>query len=194
MNTQQTFRLAAALLIPIALAGAAIAGPRKEARSVSPLMNRTMKLLDGKSVKLADYQGKVVMIVNTASKCGNTPQYAGLEELYNKYKDRGFVILGFPANNFFRQEPGTDAQIKEFCTKNYGVTFPMFSKISVKGKDQDPLYKFLTDKTTDPQFGGDIDWNFAKFLVNRNGQLVARFKAGHKPTEQDVVDAIEHEL
>ncbi|HEY3412257.1 MAG TPA: glutathione peroxidase [Armatimonadota bacterium] len=194
MKIQPAVRRASALLIATALAGAAFAGPRKETRVVTPLLNRTMKSLDGKPVNLADYRGKVLMIVNTASKCGNTPQYAGLEEVYNKYKDRGFVILGFPANNFLSQEPGNDAQIREFCTKNYGVTFPMFSKISVKGKDQDPLYKFLTDKTTDPQFGGDIDWNFAKFLVNRQGQVVARFKAGHKPTEPDVIAAIEHEL
>lgn len=194
MNAQLIARRMTALLIPIALAGAAVAGPRRANRAVSPLLNRTMKSLDGKTVKLADYQGKVVMIVNTASKCGNTPQYAGLEEIYNKYKDRGFVILGFPANNFGSQEPGTDAQIREFCTQNYSVTFPMFSKISVKGSDQDPLYRYLTDKSTDPQFGGDVEWNFAKFLVNRKGQLVARFKASHKPTEQDVTDAIEHEL
>lgn len=185
---------AAAILIPLVLAGAGSAKPRKEKHTVSPLLNRTMKSLDGKTVNLADYQGKVIMIVNTASKCGNTPQYAGLEDLYKKYKDRGFVILGFPANNFAGQEPGTDSQIKEFCTQNYGVTFPMFSKISVKGPDQDPLYTFLTDTKTDPKYGGDIDWNFAKFLVNRKGELVARFKAGHKPTEPDVTQAIEHEL
>jgi glutathione peroxidase len=185
---------AAAILIPLVLAGAATARARKENHTVSPLLDRTMKSLDGKPVNLADFQGKVIMIVNTASKCGNTPQYAGLEDLYKKYKDRGFVILGFPANNFLRQEPGTDAQIKEFCTQNYGVTFPMFSKISVKGKDQDPLYKYLTDEKSDPKFAGDIDWNFAKFLVNRKGEIVARFKAGHKPTEPDVTAAIEHEL
>lgn len=190
----QTIGRAAALVIPLVLAGAASARPRKGNHTVSPLLNRTMTSLDGRPVNLADYQGKVIMIVNTASKCGNTPQYAGLEDLYKKYKDRGFVILGFPANNFAGQEPGTDTQIKEFCTQNYGVTFPMFSKISVKGSDQDPLYKYLTDTKTDPKYGGDIDWNFAKFLVNRKGELVARYKASHKPTEPDVVSTIEHEL
>jgi glutathione peroxidase len=190
-------RRAAALLIPLALGGAATAKrvkTTKEKPTVSPLLDRTMKSLDGKPAYLGDYQGKVLLIVNTASKCGNTPQYEGLEKVYMKYKDRGLVVLGFPANNFFRQEPGSDADIKAFCTKNYGVTFPMFSKISVKGQDQDPLYKFLTDKATNPDYGGDIDWNFAKFLVNRKGEVVARFKAGHKPAEPDVIQAIEHEL
>lgn len=188
------WRRIAALLLPLALAAAAEAKTRKEAKPVSPLMNRTMKSLDGKPVRLAYFSGKVVLIVNTASKCGNTPQYAGLEALYKKYKDRGFVVLGFPANNFGQQEPGSNANIREFCTANYGVTFPMFSKISVKGQDQDPLFKLLTDKATNPGFSGDIEWNFAKFLVNRKGEVVARFQAGHKPTEPDVAKAIEREL
>ncbi|MDZ7372296.1 MAG: glutathione peroxidase, partial [candidate division KSB1 bacterium] len=114
--------------------------------------------IDGDTVDLAQYKGKVVMIVNVASKCGNTPQYADLQKLYEKYRDAGFVILGFPANNFLGQEPGTNQEIKEFCTVNYGVTFPMFAKISVKGKDIHPLYQYLTDKTKHA-FGGDIDWN-----------------------------------
>jgi glutathione peroxidase len=153
-----------------------------------------VKDIDGKDVRLADFKGKVVMIVNVASKCGNTPQYAGLEKLYKTYKDQGFVILGFPANNFNHQEPGTDLQIKQFCTGKYDVTFPMMSKISVKGDDQAPLYKFLTEQQTDGEFAGDIDWNFAKFLVDRNGNVMARFAAGTKPDTKLVTGAIEKAL
>ncbi|MDZ7316244.1 MAG: glutathione peroxidase [candidate division KSB1 bacterium] len=152
-----------------------------------------MVSIDGDTVDLAQYKGKVVMIVNVASKCGNTPQYADLQKLYEKYRDAGFVVLGFPANNFLGQEPGTNQEIKEFCTVNYGVTFPMFAKISVKGKDIHPLYRYLTDKTKHP-FGGDIDWNFAKFLVGRDGHLKARFSARTRPTDESVVTAIEREL
>ncbi|MGN6627450.1 MAG: glutathione peroxidase, partial [Tepidisphaeraceae bacterium] len=131
----------------------------------------TMKDIDGHDVNLADYKGKVVMIVNVASRCGFTPQYKGLEAIYEKYKDKGFVILGFPANNFKSQEPGSDADIKAFCTAKYNVSFPMFSKISVKGDDKAPLYQFLTQSETAGDFGGEIGWNFTKFLVDRNGQL-----------------------
>jgi glutathione peroxidase len=153
-----------------------------------------VKDIDGKDVNLAGFKGKVVMIVNVASKCGNTPQYAGLEKLYKTYKDQGFVILGFPANNFGRQEPGTDLQIKQFCTGKYNVTFPMMSKISVNGDDQAPLYKFLTEKQTDGDFAGDIDWNFAKFLIDRNGNVMARFTNSTKPDTKIVTGAIEKAL
>ena len=134
------------------------------------------------------------MVVNVASKCGNTPQYKSLEALYEKYKDKGLVILGFPANDFLRQEPGTDKEIKEFCELTYKVAFPMFSKVVVKGEGQVPFYKFLTDKTTNAKFGGDIEWNFAKFLIGRNGQVVGRVKAGTDPMTPAVVTAIEKEL
>jgi len=154
----------------------------------------TMKNIDGKPVNLSKYRGDVVMVVNTASLCGNTPQYADLETLYNEYKGQGFRIIGFPANNFGSQEPGPNGQIKEFCTSKYHVTFDMFSKISVKGDDQDPLYRYLTDKSTDPQFGGDIEWNFAKFLIARDGTIINRFPAGHKPMLPDVVDAVKTAL
>lgn len=159
----------------------------------SPL-NYTVQNIDGKRVPLSKYRGKVLLIVNTASLCGNTPQYASLEKLYQTYQGQGLRILGFPANNFAQQEPGTNGQIKEFCNSKYRVTFDMFSKISVKGPDQAPLYKFLTDKTTDPQYGGDIEWNFAKFLIGRNGEVVGRFPAGHDPLSPDVVAAIEQQL
>ena len=151
----------------------------------------TMKDIDGKDVKLDTFKGKVVMIVNTASKCGYTPQYEGLQALYDKYKDKGFVILGFPANNFMGQEPGTEAEIKEFCTSKYKVTFPMFAKISVKGEDQHPLYNFLTNKTTDPQFAGEISWNFNKFVVDRAGNVVARFGSKDTPDGEPVIAAVE---
>lgn len=150
-----------------------------------------VKDIDGKDVKLNRYKGKVALIVNTASKCGNTPQYEGLEKIYSKYKDQDFVILGFPANNFNGQEPGTDAEIKEFCTLKYNVSFPMFSKISVKGSDQAPIYKFLTSKETNPEFAGDVTWNFEKFLIDREGKIAARFSPRTQPDSEEVVKAIE---
>jgi glutathione peroxidase len=153
-----------------------------------------MKSLKGEKVDLADYRGKVVMIVNTASYCGNTPQYGALEQLYKKYGEKGFVVLGFPANEFGKQEPGSDAEIADFCTKNYRVTFPMFSKIVVKGNGKAPLYEYLTDKKTNPKHGGEITWNFEKFLIGRDGKVVNRFKPGMKPQEDQIVKAIESEL
>lgn len=151
----------------------------------------TMKDIDGGAVKLDAYKGKVVMIVNVASKCGYTSQYEGLEAIYKKYKDQGFVVLGFPANNFMGQEPGTEKEINDFCSTTYGVTFPMFSKISVTGADQHPLYTFLTNKKSNPEFGGDISWNFNKFMVDRSGQVVSRFGSQDKPESEVVTAAIE---
>ncbi len=160
----------------------------------APLYNFKMKDIDGNDVKLKKYKGEVLLIVNTASKCGYTPQYEGLQATFDKYKAQGFKVLGFPANNFGGQEPGTEAEIKEFCTSKYKVTFPMFAKISVKGDDQDPLYKFLTSKETNPDFAGDITWNFNKFLVDRNGKVVARFSSKDKPDSEAVTSAIEKYL
>ncbi len=154
----------------------------------------TMKDIDGKDQKLEQYKGKVIMIVNVASRCGNTPQYAGLQKIYQQYKDKGLVILGFPANNFLGQEPGSNEEIKQFCSVNYQVTFPMFSKISVKGKDIAPLYKYLTEKETNPEFAGDISWNFNKFLIDRQGKIVARFGSRTTPEDEEVVRAIEQAL
>ena len=151
----------------------------------------TMKDIDGKNVKLARYTGNVIMMVNVASLCGNTPQYASLEKLYEKYKAKGFTILAFPANDFGKQEPGTNKEIKEFCSTKYAVKFPMFSKIAVKGDAQAPLYKYLTDKETDADHAGDIEWNFAKFLLNRKGEVVARIPAGTDPSKPEVVAQIE---
>ncbi len=154
----------------------------------------TMKDIDGNEVKLDAYKGKVLMIVNTASRCGYTPQYEGLQKIYEQYNDRGFVVLGFPANNFMGQEPGTEKEIKEFCTLKYNVTFPMFSKISVTGTDQHPLYGYLTNKATNPEFPGDISWNFNKFLLDKNGKIVGRFGTKDKPEDAPVIEAIEKYL
>jgi len=150
--------------------------------------------IDGKAAPLSAYQGKVLLLVNVASKCGFTPQYEQLEAVYEKYKDKGLVVIGFPANNFMAQEPGTNAEIKDFCSRKYNVTFPMYSKISVKGDDKTPLYQFLTDKTANPSTGGEIKWNFTKFLVGRDGKIVARFEPAVKPDAPQVVEAIEKAL
>ena len=154
----------------------------------------TMKDTGGKDVKLEQFRGKVVMLVNVASKCGYTPQYDGLQKIYEQYKDQGFVILGFPANNFGAQEPGTNEEIVEFCRINYGVKFPIFSKISVKGEDKHPLYKYLTEPATNPDFSGEIKWNFNKFLIGRDGKIIARFESADKPEDAKVTGAIEGAL
>jgi glutathione peroxidase len=154
----------------------------------------TMKSIDGQPVSLKTYSGRVVLLVNVASKCGFTPQYAGLEALYEKYKDRGLVIVGIPANNFGQQEPGTNEEIKKFCSNKYNVSFPMMSKVSVLGDDKTALYQFLTDKSQDPQFGGDIKWNFTKFLVDRKGNLLARFEPNVTPDSPEVQTAVESAL
>jgi glutathione peroxidase len=160
----------------------------------SGVLDFTLNSLDGKPAPLAEYRGKVVLIVNVASRCGYTPQYTGLEKIYEKYKDQGFVILGFPANNFGGQEPGTNEEIKTFCSSKYQVTFPMYSKVSVKGADSTPLYQFLTDKQSNPATGGEIKWNFTKFLVDRNGKVIARFEPAITPESADVTGAIEKAL
>lgn len=148
----------------------------------------TMKTIDGQTKALADYKGKIVMVVNVASFCGNTPQYKDLEAIYRKYKDKGFTILAFPSNNFGEQEPGTDQEIKTFCTSKYDVTFDVFSKISVRGDDQHPLYRYITK---DSPFPGDVKWNFQKYLVDANGTLVAMFPPKTKPTDAAVIEKIE---
>lgn len=150
--------------------------------------------IDGNDVNLGDYKDKVVMFVNTASKCGYTPQYKGLQAIYDKYKDRGFVVLGFPTNNFGGQEPGSNEEIKEFCTLKYKVSFPMFAKISVKGEDQHPLYQYLTSVKTNPNFSGEISWNFNKFLANHKGETIARFSSKETPESKEVTNAIEKAL
>jgi glutathione peroxidase len=150
--------------------------------------------IDGKQVRLDQYRGKVLLLVNVASQCGFTPQYEGLQKIYSQYKDKGFLVLGFPANNFGGQEPGTNQEIKTFCSTKFHATFPMFSKISVKGNDKHPLYQFLTEAETDPKFSGEIKWNFNKFLVDRKGNIVARFDSPDTPESEKVTTAIEATL
>jgi glutathione peroxidase len=158
----------------------------------SSVYDFTLNSIDGAPAPLSAYKGKVVLLVNVASKCGYTPQYAGLEKLYEKYKDKGFVIVGVPANNFGAQEPGTNEEIKSFCSRTYNVTFPMTSKVSVKGADQTPLYQFLTDKGS--KTGGDIKWNFTKFLIDKNGSVVGRFEPAVTPEAAELVKAVEQAL
>jgi glutathione peroxidase len=152
------------------------------------LYSFVMKTIDGKDRPLADYKGKVLLVVNVASFCGNTPQYKDLEEVYQKYRGKGFVVLGFPANNFGEQEPGTDAEIKTFCDTKYSVTFDLFSKISVKGGDQHPLYHFITK---DSPFPGEVKWNFQKYIVDKHGTIVAMYPPKVKPTDKDVIEKLE---
>ena len=161
--------------------------------AASGVYSFTLNSIDGKPAPLADYKGKVVLMVNVASQCGYTPQYTALEAIYEKYKDQGFVILGFPANNFGAQEPGTNEEIKTFCTRKYNVTFPMYSKISVKGADQAPLYAYLT-KETGAGMTGDIKWNFTKFLVDRNGKVIQRFEPAVEPNSKEIEAAVEAAL
>ncbi len=172
-----------------ALAFLALAGPKVAPASLYDFKTTD---IDGKPVALKRFKGKVVLVVNVASKCGNTPQYEGLEKLYKEYKSKGLVIVGFPANNFGDQEPGTEADIKAFCTGKYNVTFPMMSKVSVKGEDQAPLYKWLVANSDRPS--DDVEWNFAKFIVSRQGKVVGRIKPGSKVDEPEVRAAIDAAL
>ena len=173
----------------------AAAGPADDAsRKANSVLDFKVKDIDGKEVDLAKYRGDVLLVVNTASKCGYTPQYEGLEGIYEKYKDKGFQVLAFPANEFGKQEPGTDPEIKDFCKKNYNVQFPVFSKIVVKGEGIHPLYKYLTSSETNPNYAGDIPWNFTKFLVNRKGEVIARFPPKDTPESPQVTKAIETAL
>ncbi len=161
---------------------------------MSKALSFTMKSLDGKDVSLSKYKGKVVLMVNVASKCGLTPQYKTLQGLDDKYRAKGLSILGFPANNFGAQEPGTNDEIGAFCEKNYGVKFDMFAKVSVKGEDKTPLYKYLTEEDAVGSKDKDITWNFEKFLIGRNGEVVARFSPKMAPDDPKIVNAIEVEL
>jgi len=169
----------------------AMATSTKRTNPANSIYDFKMVNIDGKTVKLSHYKGKVLLVVNVASKCGYTPQYKGLEALYKDKKDKGFVILGFPANNFGAQEPGTDSEIKEFCTSKFDVTFPMFSKISVKGDDEHPLYKWLIENSDrqDP-----IEWNFTKFVIGKDGKVFKRFRSKDTPDSPDVLAAIDEAL
>jgi glutathione peroxidase len=160
----------------------------------SPFYFFTLKDIDGWPIALSRYEGKVVLVVNVASECRFTHQYGNLQRLYMKYRDRGFVVLGFPANNFGRQEPGTNAQIKEFVTGQYNIMFPLFSKISVKGKNMHPLYEYLTSPQANGEFGGPITWNFEKFLIDKDGTTIARFAAAIDPLDPQITEAVEAAL
>ena len=186
--------LSALFLYAAAPAGANEPAKPEGSEKVKSIHEFTVQDIDGKDVSLADYKGKILLIVNVASKCGFTGQYEGLQKLYDTYKDKGFVILGFPANDFLGQEPGSNAEIRQFCTLNYGVTFPMFSKISVKGEDQHPLYDFLTDEKANPDYGGKITWNFNKFLIDGNGKVIGRFGTRTAPTSKTVIEEVEKAL
>jgi glutathione peroxidase len=183
LNTKQTLNIMKSIISFFAIITIA-AGVSAQ----SGFYNFTVKDINGKDFPLSQLKGKKVMVVNTASKCGYTPQYADLETLYEKYKDMNFVIIGFPANNFMGQEPGTNSEIKEFCTKNYGVTFPMMSKISVKGDDMHPLYKWLTSKEYNKVMDSEVKWNFQKYLIDESGNLVSVLMSKDKPESAEVTD------
>jgi len=155
------------------------------------LYDFTMNDIDGQPVNLGQYKGKALLVVNTASFCGNTPQYSDLQSMYEQYNDKGFEILAFPANNFGQQEPGTNEEIKSFCFTKYSLTFPLFSKISVKGDDKHPLYRYLTEQSP---FPGEVEWNFQKYLVDRSGNVVGRFHHRTKPLSPEVVKEVERVL
>lgn len=178
-------------LIPVLTAAILFTGA--STRAEDSVYEFKVKNIEGKDVDLSEYKGKVLLIVNVASKCGATPQYDPLQALYKKYADKGLVVLGFPANNFGGQEPGTDTEIAEFCTSKYSVEFPMFSKVSVKGDDKAPLFSYLTS-AQNPDKQGDIGWNFEKFLIGKDGKLIRRFATKVDPTNADLVAAIETAL
>ena len=164
----------------------------KGSKLTDNINNITVLDMNNKEVKLSSYNGKVLLIVNVASECGNTPQYAGLEEIYREFQPEGFEILAFPCNDFGGQEPGTNEEIKTFCTTNYGVTFPLFDKVKILGPDKSPLYAVLTDNSV--TYKGDVKWNFEKFLIDRNGNIVARFGNKVQPTSDEVISAIKAQL
>jgi glutathione peroxidase len=183
------------VLLTLALAiSAARAGRGAVESAASSLYGFTLADIDGRQVSLSAYRGKVLLLVNTASKCGFTPQYEALEKLSKTYRDRGLAVVAFPANNFGGQEPGTNAEIKSFCSMTYGVDFPVFAKISVKGAEIHPLYRWLTAKETDPAFAGDIEWNFTKFLVDREGKVIGRFPSAVTPDSPELTAAVDKAL
>lgn len=184
MKTASIFSSLIVALTLITLTSPASAGDKKSVHEFA------VKDIDGKDVDLSKYKGKALLIVNVASKCGKTPQYANLVALQKSFKKKGLLVLGFPANNYGKQEPGTNGEIKEFCSSKYQVDFPMFAKVSVKGDDQDPLFKFLTT-ADNPDAKGDIKWNFEKFLIGKDGKLIRRFNSSVVPDSPEVVAAVE---
>ena len=184
-----------ACVLVLSISATTLAGDEsKKKKVVSPALDFTMKNIDGRDVYLGDYEGDVLLVVNVASKCGLTRQYKYLEAFYKKYKGQGVKVLAFPANNFNAQEPGTNKEIKQFCKTTFDVTFDLFAKVSVKGDDKCELYKYLTDTSKNGEFGGEIRWNFQKFLVDRTGRVVARFKPGENPMGDKIVQFVERLL
>ena len=182
-----------ALTVAIFMLNGSFSPSAEEAVAKPPtqIYDFTMDDIDGNPIPLSTYKGNVIMVVNTASFCGNTPQYSGLQTLYERYRDQGFTILAFPANDFGKQEPGTNTEIAEFCYTKYALEFPLFSKITVLGENKHPLYRYLTEETP---FPGEIKWNFQKFLLDRNGQVIARYRPGMKPLTQRIVEDIKTAL
>ena len=179
----------------LACCGIVVGGDQTDKKKdASPVLSFSMQNIDGKDLFLGDLQGDVLLMVNVASECGLTPQYKDLEALYRKYKDQGLRVLAFPANNFGAQEPGSNKEIKQFCRTKYDVTFDLFAKVSVKGDEKCDLYKYLTDENRNGSFGGEIRWNFQKFLINRQGAVVARFDPRDAPLSEKVVQAVEAAL
>jgi glutathione peroxidase len=179
-----------------ALAGCAYADdkPAAKGKKMASPLDYKMKDIEGKEVDLSQYKGKVVLLVNVASECGYTPQYKGLEELYEKFKGQGFIVIGIPSNEFGHQEPGTNADILKFCQNNYKVTFPMMGKVVVKGDGKVPLYQFLTEKDTNPDHAGEVGWNFEKFLIGKDGKVVGRYKSSVEPMSDGLVGAVKKQL
>lgn len=171
--------------------GAAVSMANEQTADEKSIYDFKVKNIKGEEVSLADYKGKTILIVNVASKCGYTRQYAEMQAAFEKYKDRDFVILGFPCNQFGGQEPGTEQEILEFCQANYGVKFPMFAKLDVKGGSADPLFKYLSAIETEPKGAGDISWNFEKFLINAEGKVIGRYKSAVSPTGKEMVELLE---
>jgi glutathione peroxidase len=194
MHSEICSRTLTTLIIPLLMAGIPMGSARAAEDTPKTIHAFTVNAIDGTAISLAKYKGKVLLVVNVASQCGNTPQYKGLEALYRKYKEKGFAVLGFPANNFGQQEPGSDEEINTFCRTTYDVTFDMFSKISVKGSDQNPLYRFITSPDTDPDFSGEVRWNFQKYLVDRNGVIIGKFLPKVDPLSEEVTSAVEKAL
>jgi len=183
-----------AIAIGLTLLAQSTLSAAENKKDVPPVLQFKEKSLEGKDVDMSKYQGKVLLIVNTASRCGFTPQYKALEALHEKYGKEGLVVLGFPCNQFLRQEPGNAQQIRDFCTSKYNVQFDLFEKIDVKGKNQAPIYKWLTSAETTPSDPGDVKWNFEKFLIGKDGKVVARYRSRIDPGSPPVVQAIEAEL
>jgi glutathione peroxidase len=175
----------------LVLLALAIAVAEQKEEVVNTLHDIEVQRITGEGVKLGHYKGKVLLIVNTASKCGFTGQYDGLQKLFETYEEKGLVVLGFPSNDFLRQEPGNNEEIQSFCRLNYGVTFPLFAKIKIKGAKAHPLYRFLVSEKTNPGFGGKISWNFNKFLVDRDGKVIGRFGSRIEPGSKEIINAVE---